>query len=63
MNDGEIQCRISLLLADGREHPIRLKRTDGLARCTWRGVDHFDTSIWSSVVASNLALFARLRPT
>ncbi|MCA1444640.1 hypothetical protein I6F07_31585 [Ensifer sp. IC4062] len=42
---------------------IRLKRTDGLARCTWRGVDHFDTSIWSSVVASNLALFARLRPT
>ena len=35
----------------------------GLARCTWRGLDHFKTYVWSSVVAYNLALFARLRPT
>jgi len=35
----------------------------GLARCTWRGLDHFKSYIWSSVVAYNLALFARLRPT
>ncbi|MGZ2471762.1 hypothetical protein ACVI1N_000053 [Sinorhizobium medicae] len=40
-----------------------LKRTYGLARCTWRGLDHFKTYVWSSVVAYNLALFARLRPT
>jgi IS5 family transposase len=40
-----------------------LKRTYGLARCTWRGLDHFKTYVWSSVVAYNLALFARLRST
>jgi IS5 family transposase len=40
-----------------------LKRVYGLARCTWRGLDHFKTYLWSSVVAYNLALFARLRPT
>jgi IS5 family transposase len=40
-----------------------LKRDYGLARCTWRGLDHFKTYVWSSVVAYNLALFARLRPT
>jgi IS5 family transposase len=40
-----------------------LKRAYGLARCTWRGLDHFRTYVWSSVVAYNLALFARLRPT
>lgn len=40
-----------------------LKRAYGLARCTWRGRDHFKTYVWSSVVAYNLALFARLRPT
>lgn len=40
-----------------------LKRTYGLARCTWRGLDHLKTYVWSSVVAYNLALFARLRPT
>jgi IS5 family transposase len=39
-----------------------LKRTYGLARCTWRGLDHFKAFVWSSVVAYNLALFARLRP-
>lgn len=39
-----------------------LKRAYGLARCTWRGIDHFRSYVWSSVVANNLALFARLRP-
>jgi IS5 family transposase len=38
-----------------------LKRAYGLARCTWRGLDHFKASVWSSVVAYDLALFARLR--
>jgi IS5 family transposase len=38
-----------------------LKRAYGLARCTWRGLDHFEAYVWSSVVAYNLALFARLR--
>ena len=38
------------------------KRAYGLARCTWRGLDHFEAYVWSSVVAYNLALFARLRP-
>jgi transposase, IS5 family len=40
-----------------------LKRAYGLGRCTWRGLDHFKTYVWSSVLAYNLALFARLRPT
>jgi IS5 family transposase len=39
-----------------------LKRAYGLARCTWRGLAHFEAYVWSSVVAYNLALFARLRP-
>jgi IS5 family transposase len=39
-----------------------LKRAYGLGRCTWRGLDHFKAYVWSSVVAYNLALFARLRP-
>ena len=33
-----------------------------LARCTWRGLDHFRAYVWSSVVAYNLVLFARLKP-
>ena len=40
-----------------------LKRAYGLARCTWRGLGHFRAYVWSSVVAYNLALFARLKPT
>ena len=40
-----------------------LKRAFGLARCVWRGLDHFRAYVWSSVVAYNLALFARLMPT
>jgi IS5 family transposase len=39
------------------------KRAYGLARCTWRGIDHFKAYVWPSVVAFNLALFARLKPT
>ena len=39
-----------------------LKRAYGLARCLWRGLDHFRSYVWSSVVAYNLALFARLKP-
>jgi transposase, IS5 family len=39
-----------------------LKRAYGLARCVWRGPDHFGAYVWSSVVAYNLALFARLKP-
>jgi transposase, IS5 family len=38
-----------------------LKRAYGLARCTWRGLAHFKAYVWSSVVAYNLVLFARLR--
>lgn len=40
-----------------------LKRAYGLARCTWRGLDHFKAYVWSSVVAYNLVLLARLKPT
>jgi IS5 family transposase len=39
-----------------------LKRAYGLARCTWRGLAHFNAYVWSSVAAYNLALFARFRP-
>jgi IS5 family transposase len=37
-----------------------LKRAYGLGRCTWRGLDHFKAYVWSSALAYNLALFARL---
>jgi transposase, IS5 family len=40
-----------------------LKRAYGLTRCNWRGLDHFKSYVWSSVVANNLAIFARLKPT
>lgn len=40
-----------------------LKRAYGLSRCTWKGLEHFKAYVWSSVVAHNLALFGRLRPT
>lgn len=39
-----------------------LKRAFGLARCTWRGLAHFRAYVWSSVVAYNLVLLARLAP-
>jgi len=38
------------------------KRAYGAARCTWRGLEHFNAYIWSAVVAYNLVLFARLKP-
>jgi len=40
-----------------------LKRAYGLGRCTWKGLAHFRAYVWSSVVAHNLALFVRLKPT
>ena len=40
-----------------------LKRAYGLARCTWRGLDHFKSYVWSSVVAYNLVLLTRLKST
>lgn len=40
-----------------------LKRAYGLARCTWKGLGHFKAYVWSSVVAHNLALLARLEAT
>ena len=40
-----------------------LKRAYGLSRCTWRGLDHFRAYVWSSVVAYNLTLLARLKPS
>jgi len=39
-----------------------LKRAYGLARCTWKGIEHFRAYVWSSVVAHNLALLTRLKP-
>ncbi len=36
-----------------------LKRAYGLSRCTWKGFEHFKRYVWSSVVAHNLATFAR----
>jgi transposase, IS5 family len=35
-----------------------------LARCAWRGLDYFETYIWSAVVVHNLVLLAlaRLKP-
>ena len=39
-----------------------LKRAYGLARCTWKGLEHYAAYVWSSIVAYNLALFTQLRP-
>ena len=36
-----------------------LKRAYGLSRCTWKGLAHFQSYVWSSVVAYNLSLLAR----
>jgi IS5 family transposase len=40
-----------------------LKRAYGLTRSTWRGLPHFKAYVWSSVVAYNLTLLVRLKPT
>lgn len=37
-----------------------LKRSYGMGRCIWKGLEHFKSYIWSSVVSHNLTLFARL---
>lgn len=39
-----------------------LKRAYGLARCTWKGLEHFNAYVWSSIVAYNLALLVRPQP-
>ena len=39
-----------------------LKRRYGLKRCIWKGLEHFKSYIWSSTVAYNLMLIARLTP-
>jgi IS5 family transposase len=36
-----------------------LKRCFGLDRCTWKGLEHFKSYVWSSVISSNLLLLAR----
>jgi len=38
-----------------------LKRCFGLRRCTWHGLGHFKSYVWSSIVAYNLLLLARHR--
>ena len=39
-----------------------LKRAYGLTRCTWKGLQHYRSFVWSSVVSHNLTVMARLRP-
>jgi IS5 family transposase len=36
-----------------------LKRAYGLSRCTWKGLEHFRSYLWSAVVARNLLLLAK----
>lgn len=38
-----------------------LKRCFGLSRCNWKGLEHFKTYVWSSVVTHNLVRMARLQ--
>jgi IS5 family transposase len=38
-----------------------LKRCFGLSRCNWKGLDHFKSYVWSSVVTHNLVMMARLQ--
>jgi IS5 family transposase len=40
-----------------------LKRAYGLSRCTWKGLEHVRSYIWSAVVARNLLLLAKLLQT
>ena len=40
-----------------------LKRAYGLSRCTWKGLAHFRSYVWSAVVSRNLLLLARLLQT
>ena len=38
-----------------------LKRSFGLGRCSWKGLAHFKSYVWASVVAHNLVTLARLK--
>jgi IS5 family transposase len=38
-----------------------LKRCFGLSRCNWKGLKHFKSYVWSSVVTHNLVMMARLQ--
>jgi len=40
-----------------------LKRCFGLSRCNWKGLEHFKSYVWSSVVTHNLVMMARLQPS
>ena len=40
-----------------------LKRAYGLSRCTWKGLEHFRSYVWSAVVSRNVLLLARLLQT
>jgi len=40
-----------------------LKRAYGLSRCTWKGLEHFGSYVWSAVVSRNVLLLARLLQT
>ena len=55
-----VYCKLRNFRAGIEANISCLKRAFGLARCTWRGLAHFKAYVWSSVVAYNLALFARL---
>ncbi len=38
-----------------------LKRTFGLGRCSWKGVESFGSYVWASVVSANLLTMARIQ--
>ena len=38
-----------------------LLRCFGLTRCTWKGLAHFKSYVWASVVSANLLILARHR--
>jgi len=39
-----------------------LKRSYGLRRCNWKGLERFKSYVWSSIVTYNLVLLARASP-
>jgi IS5 family transposase len=55
-----VYCKLRNFRAGIEADTSCLKRAYGLARCTWRGLDHFQAYVWPSVVVYNLA---RLKPT
>jgi IS5 family transposase len=58
-----VYCKLKNFRAGIEANISCLKRAFGLTRCTWRGLDHFKAYVWSSVVAHNLALLVRLKPS